>query len=363
MLASSIPSHIILFDGACSMLSTVHSAIPGLPAKLTYPPGNTPDAVRNQIFDHSSSVTSSWYLDQEVRCDTQAAFLERTSDVGVQKTARLMTFTADRHAPTKYSDKDLKKIANNSHVRRLSRQREVLTTALRKKYGLVRSAPITDPLVKQKASIVATLHTLKENLRNKHFNRSRKNYFKIADTVALEAYLHGRTNPRSSTGDFSRLAEYNLPERGWIVQLMYDHTADLTDAEKFTRRVSTILHRATLCDRQESRDFAGFRRERSPTRSMSPPKYPDEGFIDPKCHPNQCPFCIGDERKSHKERTRIFTRPSTMRDHVQGHLAKRPSNAPIRCHHPICIKQGLVLETLTIFKNHTQSVHGIELRS
>ena len=72
-----------------------------------------------------------------------------------------MTFTADCHAPTKYFDEDLKEIANNSQVRLLSRRRQGLTTAFRRKYGFVRNAPTTDPLVEEKASVDTALHAVK----------------------------------------------------------------------------------------------------------------------------------------------------------------------------------------------------------
>ncbi len=45
--------------------------------------GKAPDSVRNQMFDHATGDaegTTKRYLDQEVRYNTQAAFLERPSD-------------------------------------------------------------------------------------------------------------------------------------------------------------------------------------------------------------------------------------------------------------------------------------------
>ena len=73
---------------------------------LTVCLANAPDSVRNQMFDHASAATITWYSDLEIRFNNQAAFLERPSDGVVQMLARLTTLTADRTAPIRYSEKD-----------------------------------------------------------------------------------------------------------------------------------------------------------------------------------------------------------------------------------------------------------------
>ena len=156
--------------------------------------------------------------------------------------------------------------------------------------------------------------------------------------------------------------EYNLPERGWIVQLLFDHPANLTELEKFARRISAITQRAALCNRQELGHRN--RRKASPFRALSTSSDSVQEDLYPLlCQPTQCPICIGDGRKSHSKRTREFSRPSKMMDYVDTHLASRPGNLPIHCHHPIYMGEALVLETLTAFKNHTEKVHGIRLRA
>jgi len=142
------------------------------------------------MFDHATGDaegTTKRYLDQEVRYNTQAAFLERPSDGVVQRLARRLILTADRTAPTKCSDKGSKKVANNPKVNQLSKRTKALTKELRTKYGSVRAAPSTDPDLKEKISVDAARHTLKENLRNKCFARERRCHFREADTLILEA--------------------------------------------------------------------------------------------------------------------------------------------------------------------------------
>ena len=89
-----------------------------------------PSSVRDQIFDHQSN-TVRYYLDREVRFNTQAAFLGRPSDNVVQKLPRLMTLTLDPNAPNKLSGELSKKLANSKRVVYLGRISKALTEKLK----------------------------------------------------------------------------------------------------------------------------------------------------------------------------------------------------------------------------------------
>ena len=173
--------------------------------------------------------------------------------------------------------------------------------------------------------------------------------------------------------------QFNLPERGWLVRLICDCVSDLTDKEIHARRISAIFLGAALCGRQESahRDrpqaslncvglsslleaISEVRAEALQTDDEDP--FPLE-CLPTQCPPTQCPIYIGDERKSIDERTREFSRLSKMMDHVDSHLIGLPPNTPVYCHHPKCMAQSVVLETLSAFKNHTGRVHNIKLRA
>lgn len=221
--------------------------------------GKAPDSVRNQIFDHASAVPTPWYLDQEVRFDTQATFLERPSDGVVQRLARLMTMTANRTAPTKYSNRD---------VRRLSEQTKRLTGELKRRYGYVVDAPETDPIMREKETIDAALHTLKENLRNKLLARDRRRHFRDADTSTLEAQFSQGSKPVSDDTLLARPTKYNIPEHGRVVGLLCNEIANLTDEIRLARRISTITEITTLCGRRETA------RRRRPTPTPNCMGYP-----------------------------------------------------------------------------------------
>ena len=284
-----------------------------------------------------------------------------------------MTLTADRSAPVRYSDKGSRKVANNHEVKRCAGKARNLTAELRRKYGSVRNAPATDPATQEKASADAALHALKENLRNKTFARDRKRHFRNADTRSLKAQFNQTAGDRSVVGNMTlvRPTKYNIPERADVVRILCDQVSTGSEDEKLARRMSVITKMAALCTRQESI------RHRQPEATPNCvglsslldaiPEVAEETKCEEMyplvCRPTQCPICIGDERKPHGERTREFTRPSVMMDHVDSHFLKHINDAPIGCHHPICRAEGLILGTLMEFKNHTAQVHKIVLRA
>lgn len=156
-----------------------------------------PSSVRDQIFDHQSN-TVRYYLDREVRFNTQAAFLGRPSDEIVQKLARLMTLTVDPNAPTKLSPELSKKLSNSKRVVQLGRESKALTERLKKKYRFVRYAPPNDPWLKSKKQVDAALHREKTNRRNRMLEKARKRHFRNADTSILEAQF---ANSSTTTSD------------------------------------------------------------------------------------------------------------------------------------------------------------------
>lgn len=111
-LVNAVNSKWILLLSSSSPF-TVLMLMPGITAD------KAPSSVRDQIFDHQSD-TVRYYLDWEVRFNTQATFLGRPSDEAVQKLARLMTLTVDPNAPTKLTAELSDKLANSKRVVHLS---------------------------------------------------------------------------------------------------------------------------------------------------------------------------------------------------------------------------------------------------
>ncbi len=328
-----------------------------------------PPSVRDQIFDHRSDAVR-YYLDRKVQFNTQAAFLGRPSDDVVQKLARLMTLTVDCDVPNKLCDEQSRKVANSTRVVQLSRMSKDLTKKLKKKYQFVRRAPPNDPLREKKKDVDAALHREKTNRRNRMLEKARKRHFRHADTATLEAQF-ADSSLAASDEDVKPPAplQYDIPERGEIVQLTCEPIADLPDHEKHARRIKALRARVALCGRQESRRSRPWSTQ-PPRKSMTAPKtYPENLEENMKdhyplvCKPTQCIFCLGDKRKSYEGRTFEYSRPNKMMDEVERHLKTFASDDPIPCPHPKCKASGLVLPHVRVFKSHTAKVHKILLRA
>lgn len=68
-------------------------------------------------------------------------------------------------------------------------------------------------------------------------------------------------------------------------------------------------------------------------------------------------FCLGDNHLCYKDQTRKFSRPDSLRRHVdEVHLSYFQINN--RCPHPLC---DVSFEGVMQFKNHAAIVHGIKL--
>lgn len=290
-----------------------------------------PSSVRDQIFDHQSNAVC-YYLDREVRFDTQAAFLGRPSDDVVQKLARLMTLTVDPNAPDTLSGELLEKLANSKRVVQLGRTSKDLTEKLRKKYRLVRLAPPNDPLLEAKKQVDAASHREKTNRRNRMLEKARKRHFRHADTATLEAQFVGSTIAASDEDAKPPVPlQYYIPERSNIVRLTCEPIADLTDHEKHIRRIEALRTRVALCGRQESRRRRRPRLAYQSSGLMTPPEGSPEVLEEDKtdkfplvCKPTQCISCLGDERKSQGGRIFEYARPNKMMDEVETLKTVRP---------------------------------------
>lgn len=329
-----------------------------------------PSSVRDQIFDHQSN-TVRYYLDQEVRFNTIAAFLGRPSDEVVQKLARLMTLTVDPNAPTKLSPELSKKLSNSKRVVQLSRKSKALTERLKREYTFVGRAPPNDPWLKAKKQVDAALHREKSNRRNRMLKKARKRHFRNADTSILEAQF---TDPSitASDKDIKTPAplEYHISERDDIVRLTCQLIANMTNHGKHAQRLETLRARVALCDRQESRHHArppsthqSMGSITAPIGSLEAPEEDKKDHFALVCRPTQCIFCLGNERKSYLGRMFEYVTPHKMMNEVDKHLKSFTAEDEVPCPHPTCKAAGLVLPSVMVFKNHTATVHKISLRA
>jgi len=252
-----------------------------------------------------------------------------------------MTLTVDPSAPTGLSDELSKKLANSKRVVRLSSKSKRLTAKIRAKYGPVKNAPREDPWVKKKKDVDAALHRERTNRRSRMVDKARKRHFRNADTDTLEAqFADTAISASAKDAELTRPLKYNIPERDVVIRLTCEPVTDLTDREKHVRSIEAIKARAALCRRQESqrrgRPRSTFKPKELMNSSEGLAKDSEEDTTDyfPLiCRPTQCPFCLGEERKSYEDRTFEYCRPNKMMEHVhKAHLRKYASNDEIDLH-------------------------------
>lgn len=216
----------------------------------------------------------------------------------------------------------------------------------------------------------AALHREKTNRRNRMLEKARKRHFRNAETATLEAQFVGSTIAASDEDvKPPSTLQYDIPERSDIVRLTCEPIADLTDHEKYIRRIEALRAQVAICGRQESRRRRRPRLAHRSSALMTPPEGSPEVLKEDKtdkfplvCKPTQCIFCLGNERKSHGGRTFEYARPNKMMDKAERHLKRFAPGDPIMYPHPTCRAAGLVLPGVTSFKNHIATVHKIFLR-
>ncbi|KAK7178327.1 FluG domain-containing protein [Paraphaeosphaeria sporulosa] len=85
----------------------------------------------------------------------------------------------------------------------------------------------------------------------------------------------------------------------------------------------------------------------------------DRAFAPPlECDARQCLLCIGDEPMPVSQRMFCYSRPAKMMDHIgKDHLNQFEPDAKIPCPHPTCLTDQVVLDGVSHFKVHAQSMH------
>ncbi|KAL8989941.1 MAG: hypothetical protein Q9177_001280 [Variospora cf. flavescens] len=326
-----------------------------------------PASVRDQTFDHQQGAVG-YYLDQEVRFDTKACCLGRPSNEVVQKMARLASLTADASAPTELSAEQKAKLAIHPKVTKLRERNKALTERIRRAgYRAVKDAQGTS-LFKKKKRAEARLNATKKRLRIDMIAQARKRHFRKADTITFDAQFSAEKVSYASAGDtpHAKPFTYNIPERAEVVRLVCSPGEDLTDRQRFRRRIQAIEVRTALCHRREAQRRGRPKVIIKPEESEGVLDDSDEGMkIDfpMVCRPTQCPFCLGNESLPYHHRVYEYAKPHQMMNEAGKHLKRFAPADEVPCPHPMCKTAGLVLPSIVAFKNHTAMVHKIFLRA
>ncbi|ELR02067.1 hypothetical protein GMDG_05228 [Pseudogymnoascus destructans 20631-21] len=139
------------------------------------------------------------------------------------------------------------------------------------------------------------------------------------------------------------VVKHQLPERAQLQEIMCDLSKDLIARNIIIRRIHAINTMVALSRRQEVQCHKSQLSKSSSGSSLGG---------SPK---------VKEEPPSYDRRMRTFSKPDKMKDNVERHLEKR-TRGKYECCHPICKAERLLLNSIILFKNHVEMVHGIRLR-
>jgi len=149
---------------------------------------------------------------------------------------------------------------------------------------------------------------------------------------------------------------HQLLERAQLQEAVCDLSIDISPSDIVSRRIRVIDLMVALSYRQEQAIQYSNQSSRTYSESSEKPHVSEEpqgeAHFPLVCKKTQCITCIGDDRSTFEYRTRTYSTPHKMMNHVDSHLKDVPKLLPFFCTHPVCRSEDLVLQHLQHFKNH-----------
>jgi hypothetical protein len=319
--------------------------------------------------DPFTGVFNGAYINGNVRFNVQDAFLESdVSDDGLTRAFTYMSIRCNPGAPdtvpTELMDQLL---AEDPDIVELDRQFKESRLRLREEYGTIKRAPKRTQ--KEHEDLGKQLRNLTKSFKTEIEAANRKEYFYHIHNEMMKRQLQRHLDKAvvEELEDPEQAVEHQLAERTRVQQLLCDLSKDLSPEEIVARKILAIDAMTALASRQEIQT-----RKPLPTPAYTDPIKKESPAPTPDPFPQldefplslgktQCIFCIGNEQYSYDQRTRAFKRVAHMWDHVENiHLKYLDQQIP--CGHSVCKAQGVVLNSVMLFKNHVAIVHKVDLR-
>ncbi|KAF7944137.1 hypothetical protein EAE96_010541 [Botrytis aclada] len=312
------------------------------------------EAVRDQVMRHKamSGVYNGAYINERIRFDVQSAVFERPSADGVLRMLTHMSLMRDPRAPVVVPNDILAALPPDPHITALEQERQNLKGPSYRIQGTDIEAE-----VRRLTNEIGSARSRRRKIISEEY---RADYFCRRPTEDIER----QNNGYEAEEYVEPIVEYQIPERRELAELLCTRFGSTKpqDAVKLRIRAANLMLALCGCREIPQRYM---RRAKIPAQSIIEKDLPEtDPFFPLVCSKSQCPFCIGDETRSYEQRIGSFCRPAKMMDHVERvHLKGQDSGARMKCYHPICKSQGLVLKHLEHFKSHVQSVHRVTLRA
>ena len=266
-----------------------------------------------------------------------------------------MSLTCDPRAPETVPDDIMAALPPDPEITELVKERE----EYRMTYGYFSRAP---PEIRQECDqLRRQIDSLQKQRDRKIKVEYRRNYFERIHDEELERIIKKGV----AENYIDPVVHHQLLERAQLQEVICDLSKDLEPSDVVSRRICAINLLVALSHRQEPPS------QRHPSKACpeefeEPPLAKQHSLLEDPfpliCQKTQCIICIGDNRKTYKDRMRTYSTAHKMMNHVDSHLKDILACERFSCCHPICQSEGLVLDDLQCFKNHVAIKHHINLR-
>lgn len=317
-------------------------------------------------MSHANAGIFQAYINERIQCDVQAAFLGRPSADALFKAMSHMSRDIDPRAPTQLTEDEVNDLKTHPLMVELRQRRDTLSKEARKIYGTLRNAEKAEDLVfalyKEASS---NLNNAKTKLGNDKMKESRAQFFDRIETEdarrQLERMALGVKEEEWQPAEVS----HSLPERKHVADLLCTSQSTFSEQEMVNHRAASIDALVSLGRRKQiperHKASGGVARKWGILPTPPPelvPNYEQEQKLGPMLLANtDCIFCIC---KTGQRKT--FSRPRKAREHVEyQHLRFFREDDLIPCPDPYYRLSGIVLYSISYFKNHVLEVHEYSL--
>ncbi|KAF2158748.1 hypothetical protein M409DRAFT_30777 [Zasmidium cellare ATCC 36951] len=235
---------------------------------------------------------------------------------------------------------------------------QTAASAVKDEYEFIDIAPKDGPLYQAYHRARKAHRALKQRLQNQLQAYHRQAYFEDKSLAVIEAQLQDVV--QRPTLEIEEEHHHHIPERAYLASL----AKSVEDIRKqpLSQRATAVHALAQLCTLVEARPTKS--RSASPGTGGTKANCKESEVVSfpIECHKLQCLFCIGDERLSFKDQTRLFCREQKLWNHTKNHLDPIQHLSEVHCPHPYCRRRPVALQGIQHLKNHAYAVHGIRLQ-
>lgn len=276
--------------------------------------------VRNQVAGHLDSRTyRNNYQDQRISLDVASLVRGQKTEDALLRKFNGVGLNADPNANIALPRETHDYIATLSDVATLQAEQCRLAECIKNKFGSIKNAPTSEALVGEYVQAKNSHRARKEFRKMRIMSQLRKDFFTRKDSELIEAQLNGG-QAYSTARIEQKVPILAIPERAELATII--GTEDMRSPSMRAQRGAAVQVMADLCCRVELKRKP-VRYNNSPSTDASEEPVPTTAGerIPMRCQHLQCLFCLGDDRLTFKDRTRIFSQQYTLGRHVENHIS------------------------------------------